>query len=113
MEMTAWEVPDADLSAWVPGTRFFATNDDKYFVIDADLTEVPGWITTVIRRRTAVFYCTSNAGVTDLDADFEYPEGTTPEQAVKAMGYTLVEQPSDYQVPMFSTPVTPDEGATA
>lgn len=113
MEITCWEVVDADLSNWVPGCRFFATSDDRYFVIDADTTDYPGWITTVIRRRTAVFYCTSTAGVTDMDADYEFPEKTTPEQAVALMGLTLVNAPSNYTVPLEPGPMPSDYGSTA
>lgn len=109
-----WEVPDADLSNWVPGVRFFATDgDNTYFVVDADITPMPGWITNVIRRRTAVFYCTSTAGVTDMDADYEFPEATTPEQAVALMGLTLVNAPSNYTVPLEPGPMPSDYGSTA
>lgn len=87
-----WEILDADLNHWTPGARFFTTGTD-YFIIDADLAPPPGWITTVIRRKTAVFYCTEQAGVTDLFADFEFDPMTTPEQAVALMGHTLVTPP--------------------
>lgn len=88
-----WEILNADLANWTPGARFFATDDDTYFIIDADLEPAPGWVSTVIRRRTAVFYCTDTAGVTDLNADHEFPPGTTPEQAVELMGHTLTDPP--------------------
>lgn len=93
MTNTAWEVPDADISNWIPTARYFATSDNKYFIVDADTAPVPGWIKNVIRRCTAVFWCTENAGVTDLNPDYEYPPGTTPEQAVELMGYTLTGAP--------------------
>lgn len=90
-----WEVPNADLSNWGPWCRFFATSDDppKYFVIDADTAPAPEWVAHVIRRNTAVFYCTDTAGVTDMNADYQYPPGTTTEQAVELMGYTLLTEP--------------------
>jgi hypothetical protein len=94
MAETCWEVSDADMSNWGWWCRLFATSDGLYFVIDADLEPPPAFVTTVIRRQTAVFYCTAGAGVTDMDADFTYPPGTTPEQAIIRMGYTLTAPPS-------------------
>lgn len=91
--MNCWEPPNVDLNNWGPSCRYFAADDGKYFVIDADTQPAPGWVATVIRRNTAVFWCTENAGVTDLDPDFMYPPGTTPEQAITLMGYQLVDPP--------------------
>lgn len=89
MSETCWEIADADMSNWAPWCRYFATSDGKYFIVDADLEPAPPFVTTVIRRPTAVFWCSENAGVTDMDADFMYPPETTPEQAIALMGYTL------------------------
>ena len=82
------------MSNWGWWCRFFATSDGKYFVVDADLEPAPAFVTTVIRRKTAVFYCTVGAGVTDMDADAVFPPMTTPEQAIAAMGYTLTSAPA-------------------
>ena len=86
---TANEILDVDLNHWVAGTRFFATSDGRYFVIDADVTEYPEGINTFIRRNTAVLYCNADASVTDMTPDFVYDPGTTPEQAIALMGYEL------------------------
>ena len=96
-----WEIIDADLNHWAPWVRFFATSDGQHFVIDADLAHAPGWVSTVVRRKTALLYCTPDADVTDLNADAEFPPMTTPEQAIAQLGYTLV------------APPTQDQGATA
>ena len=109
MPDTCWEPTDVDLSHWAPWCRFFETSQpdghpQKYFVVDADLATPPAWITTVIRRRTAVLYCGPRGEVTDLNADIAFPPMTTPEEAIEQMGYTLVPPPA--------TPPT-DAGATA
>lgn len=86
---TVTEVLDADLNHWIAGTRFFSTSDGKHFVIDADLTDYPQGRNTFIRRDTNVFYCSPDATVTDMTPDHVFPPGTTPEEAIAAMGYTL------------------------
>lgn len=91
--MQCWEVTDADISNWVPGSRFFATDDGKYFVVDADLSPAPRFVANVIRRNTCVFYCTETAGITDLIPDFECDPMTSAERAVELMGYELVPAP--------------------
>ena len=111
-----WEYLNADLNHWAPWVRFFGTSDDKHFIIDADLDPPPAWVTTVIRRKTAVFWCSENAGVTDLNADFEFPPETTAEQAIAQMGYELVE-PREYAPPepeslVFAEGSTGPEGST-
>lgn len=112
-----WEVTDVDISQWGSWCRFFATDDDRFFVVDCDVLPAPAWITTVIRRNTAVFWCSSNGGVIDLVADFEYKPMTTAEQAIELMGFELVNAPSGYELPdpepLFSVPNQPDEGSTA
>jgi hypothetical protein len=116
MSETCWEVIDADISHWGGWCRFFATSDGRFFIVDADLEKPAAWITTVIRRNTAVFWCSSGGGVIDLVADYEYAPMTTPEQAIALMGYELIARPDGYTIsndmPIFSIPVT-DEGATA
>lgn len=101
--MQCWEVVEADLNNWVPGSRFFATSDGKYFVVDADLMPAPGFVSNVIRRNTCVFYCTETAGVTDLIPDFECDPMTPAEEAVALMGYELVPAPE----PAPEIPSTP------
>lgn len=86
---TATEILDADLNHWVPGTRFFQTSDDTYFVVDADLTEYPDNRVTYRRRQTAVLFCNADATVTDLVPDHLFPPGTTPEDAIAQLGYEL------------------------
>ena len=87
---TAVEILDADLSHWVPGTRFFSTDDDRWFVVDADMTEYPANSRVkFVRRPTAVLYCNPDATVTDLVPDYLFPAGTSPEEAVALMGLTL------------------------
>lgn len=92
MSKTATEIFDADLAHWVPGTRFFSTSDDRYFLVDADLTEYPNNKITYRRRQTAVLYCNADATVADLIPDHTFPAGTTPEEAIALLGYTLEEQ---------------------
>lgn len=84
---TATERTDVDLGAWIPGTKFYTTDDDRYFVVDADLTDY-GKL-RVVRRPTVILYCTETAGVTDLIPDFEFDPGTTHEDAVRLAGFTL------------------------
>ena len=113
MSETCWEPTNIDISHWAPWCRFFETSHPdnhpaKYFVIDADLAEPPGWITTVIRRPTAVFYCGPRGEVTDLDADHAFPPMTTPEQAIALMGYHMVDPPL-----IFAQGSTGPEGSTA
>ncbi len=89
MTLTANEIHDLDLSHWAPGARFFSTSDDKNFIVDADLTEYPSGATRFIRRETAVLYCNPDATVTDMVPDHTFPPGTTAEDAITGMGYTL------------------------
>lgn len=89
---TATEILDIDLNHWVPGTRFFHTSDDQYFVIDADTTDYPNNRVNYRRRQTAVLFCNADATVTDLIPDHTFPAGTTPEEAIALLGYTLEEQ---------------------
>lgn len=87
---TAQENPDVNLNHWIPGTRFFSASDGKYFVVDADLTEYPNsGPHTFLRRETVVLYCNPDATTTDLVPDHTFPAGTTPEEAVIQLGYTL------------------------
>lgn len=88
-----WEVLDADLNNWAPWCRLFATSDGTYFIIDADLQPAPGFVSSVIRQKTAVFYCGSDGTVTDLTADHEFPPQTTPENCIAQLGYTLTTPP--------------------
>lgn len=87
MVATAVENTDADLSHWVPGARFFSTDDGKHMVIDADVTVYPS--ERFVRRGTAVLYCNPDATVTDMVPDRVFPPGTTPEQALADMGYEV------------------------
>jgi hypothetical protein len=89
MPLTASEIQDIDMGSWAPGTRFFSGSDGKHFVIDTDTTEYPTGPTRFIRRDTAVLYCNADASVTDLTPDHVYPPGTTAEEAISDMGYTL------------------------
>ncbi|WPH57651.1 hypothetical protein [Mycobacterium phage WXIN] len=84
---TATERTDVDLGAWVPGTKFYSTDDDRYFVVDADLVDYGHF--RVVRRPTVILYCTEAAGVTDLIPDFEFEPGTTHEDAVRRAGFDL------------------------
>ena len=97
-----------DISQWGSWCRLFSASDGQSFVIDADLAPPPGWVSTVIRRKTAVFFCTPEGGVTDLNADFEFPPQTTPEQAVALMGYQMVDPPL-----IFAQGSTGPDGSTA
>lgn len=86
---TVTEILDADMNAWIPGTRFFKTENDDYFVIDADLGQYPDNLKNYIQRSTCVLYCNPDATVTDLTPDFVFDPGTTPEDAIQQMGHTL------------------------
>lgn len=114
MNETCWEIFDADISQWGSWCRLFQTSDGKFFVVDADVAEVPSWVAKVIRRNTAVFWCTENGGVTDLIADFEYSPMTSAEQAVQFMGYELTATPSADQLAQFEAAAEPpqDFGST-
>lgn len=88
--MNAVEITDADLNHWVPGTRFFQGSDGQHFVVDADLSAYPeDGSVRFIRRNTVVLYCNADATVTDLIPDHVFPPGTTAEEAVALLGYTL------------------------
>lgn len=110
MAEQCWEILDADISHWAPWVRFFGTSDGKHFVIDADLLPPPGWVTTVIRRPTAVLYCTETAGVTDLNPDHCFPPETTCEQVIGLLGYHMVD-PRQYVPPDPNGGVDENEGA--
>ena len=119
MAEQCWEYLDADISQWAPWCRFFGTSDGLYFIVDADLLPPPGWVSTVIRRPTAILYCTETAGVTDLNADHMFPPETTPEQAIAALGYELI-APKPYIAPpvpatngVLVSQSSTDQGATA
>ena len=92
MSETATEVTDMDLSRWAPGSRMFSTSGGQHFIVDADLTEYPHGAIKFVRRQTAVLYCNPDATVTDLIPDHTFPPGTTPEDAIAQLGYTLEEQ---------------------
>lgn len=83
------EITDADLNNWIPGSRFFATSDGQYFIVDSDLTEYPEGKNTFIRRPTLIFYCNPDATVTDMTPDHTFDPGTTAEEAIEELGYTL------------------------
>lgn len=87
---TATEVADVDLSHWVPGARLFAGSDGKFFVVDSDQSEerVVGSF-TIKPRPTVILYTDETGFVLDLEVDFSFPPGTTPEEAVQGAGYTL------------------------
>lgn len=88
--MNATEVMDVDLSHWVPGARFFSGSDGQHFIVDSDVMPHPERSRiTFIRRNTSVFYCNDDATVTDLIPDHVFPPGTTAEEAVALLGYTL------------------------
>lgn len=84
---TATERADVDLGAWVPGTKFYSTDDGRYFVVDADLLDYAPF--KVVRRPTVILYCSETAGVTDLVPDFTFDPGTTHEDAVQLAGFEL------------------------
>lgn len=84
---TAVERTDVDLSGWVLGTKFYSTDDDRHFVVDADIEDY-GQL-RVVRRPTVILYCTETAGVTDLIPDFTFEPGTTHADAVRLAGFTL------------------------
>ena len=87
--MKATENTEVDISHWVPGARFFSTEDGKHFIIDADLTDYPNGQTTFIRRETAVLHCSPDGMVEDMVPDHLYPPGTTPEFVLTDLGYTI------------------------
>ena len=74
---------------WTPSSQLFSTSDNRHMVIDADLTEYPDGTTRFIRRDTVVLYCSEDGEVTDMIPDHIYPPGTTPEQVLADLGYTL------------------------
>lgn len=86
---TAVERVDVCLAQWVPGTKFYSTDDGRHFVVDADLADYSKNAYKVTRRPTVILYCTETAGVTDLIADFEFEPGVTHEDAVRLAGFTL------------------------
>lgn len=85
----ATEVTDVDLTHWVPGSRMFHTDGGVYYIVDADLAEYPTGPNTFIRRQTSIFECDAAGVVSDLTPDFTYPPGTTAEEALAEMGYTV------------------------
>lgn len=87
---TATEITGADLANWVQGARFFSTDDGRYFIVDADLTDWgPG--VTVVRRPTHIIFTDERGGVlsAELVSDFTTAPGTAPEDAISAAGFTL------------------------
>lgn len=90
---TATERTDVDLGGWAPGTKFYSTDDDQHFVVDADLADYGSF--KVVRRPTVILYCTETAGVTDLVPDFTFDPGTSHEDAVHLAGFELSGSASD------------------
>ena len=85
------ELLDVDLQSWVHGTRIFKTDDDKYFLVDSDLADYPtGSRITSVRRPTAVIFCNAEGMVESLIPDHTFPPGTTAEDAISELGYTLI-----------------------
>lgn len=88
--MNASEVFDVSLSRWVPGTRFFQT-DDSYFVVTADVSESRlNGKTFVVQRPTVILFTSATARPTDLTPDFTSPPGTSHEEAIQEAGFTLI-----------------------
>ncbi len=74
---------------WPSGVRFFDTSDGKYLMILADLEVYQN--PNVRRDITSVFYCDETGMPTpaDMVADHEFPAGTTHEEALSELGYTV------------------------
>lgn len=90
--MTVTEILNTDLNHWIPGTRLFVTAEGQHFVVLSDTTEYPTGPTKWRRRKTSVLFCTPEATVTDMTPDHTFDPGTTAEQAITELGYTLEEQ---------------------
>lgn len=85
---TATEVVDVPISHWAPGTRFYSTDDGRYFVVCVDESEATG-SRRIIRQPTVILYTDANAVAQDLEVDFTFDPGTTHESAVTAAGFSL------------------------
>ena len=84
------EIFNINMDHWIPGTRFFKTDDDKYFVVDADLAEYPTPPSIkFIRRNTVVLFCDENAVAIDSVPYQVFEQGDTAETVISKMGYTL------------------------
>lgn len=90
---TATEVTDVDLASWGPGARFFATSDETYFVVQADLADYAALPDTIVRQPTVILYTDPFGRPDDLTVDHQFPPGTTHEDAITGAGYTLQETP--------------------
>lgn len=89
---TAVEIADVDLSGWPFGARMFLRdNDNQHFIVDSDQAVYPtDGPYTFIRRVTNVFYCNESGQVlTDMTPEHVFDPGTTAEQVIELLGYTL------------------------
>lgn len=87
---TATEILDADISHWAPGTRFYGTDDGRYFVVCVDITEAPeGSMIRIRKQPTVILYTDSSAVAEDMVPDFTSEPGTDHETACAAAGFTL------------------------
>lgn len=85
--MEAVEVA-SDMPHWGNGWKLFSTNDSKYFVVVADLVPQTGR-TVVVRRPTTVMECDAEATPATATAVGEYDPGTSHEDAMALLGYTI------------------------
>ena len=87
---TATEIFDTDISHWAPGTKFYSTDDGRYFVVCVDVTEAPeGSMTRIRRQPTVILYTNEVAVAEDLVPDYIGQPGDSHETACAAAGFTL------------------------
>lgn len=81
---------DISFDGWPPGTKFYSTDDDKHFVVIADLVEYPsGGAFDIIRQPTKILYTDETGHPGDLVPDFTFDPGTTHEDAIINAGFSF------------------------
>lgn len=78
----------SDVPQWGDGWNLFSTTDGKHFVVVADLVSQSGR-TVVIQRPTTVMECDDTASPESASTAAVYDPGTTHEDAMMLLGYTI------------------------
>ena len=71
------------MAHWIPVARHYQVDGGYLTVLVAQFFESKG---------TSVFYVNEDAVAYTMDAIAEFPEGTTYEEALAAIGYTVVDE---------------------
>jgi hypothetical protein len=80
---------DTNLAHWIPVARHYQVDGGYLVVVAANFFTAKG---------TDVFYSDENAGPFSMQAIAKFPDGTTHDEALANMGYTVVDNIVDQPV---------------